>query len=303
LDIVTVGYLAIDSILLPNRSAPFVVLGGPPTYVSLAATRLDAKAGIISKVGSEFPSAYLWWLRQEGIDLSGVVRVQDANTTRFELGYDADLSSRELRMKSRAPPFTVADLPNLLKTRIIHIAPIAGEVTHEITEKLREHAGILSLDPQGLVRDFDEKGNVTYRQLVDKRILELVDIYKSSKKEIEAVTGQPDLESAMKTVHEYGVDIVIVTLGADGAAVLVEGAVHLIPGFKDSKVVDPTGAGDAFMGGFLAEYVRGEDVSRCSYVGSAAASIVVEGIGPTHLGDKNEIYRRASRLYGKEIKA
>jgi sugar/nucleoside kinase (ribokinase family) len=189
-----------------------------------------------------------------------------------------------------------------LKARAIHIAPIAGEISFAIAEKLRSCAEVLSLDPQGLVRTFDENGNVTIGELTDKRILGLVDIYKSSLKEIQAITSLSDIDSAIKAVHEHGVKIVIVTLKASGAAVSVEDTIHRVPAYKPEKIIDPTGAGDAFIGSFLAEYVNGEDCSWCSYVGSATASLVVEGIGPTFFGDKEEIYRRARLLYKKEIK-
>lgn len=301
-DIVSVGHLSIDSIFLPDRSTPFVVLGGSVAYVSFAARRLDARVAVISKVGSDFPNAYLWWLKQEGVDLSGVTKVENAQTTRFELKYSSSLSDRALQLKNRAPPITIEDLPDSLKAKAIHIAPIAGEITYEIAEKLRSCADVLSLDPQGLVRNFGENGNVILGSLVDKRILGLVDIYKSSLKEIQAVTGLSDIDSAIKAVHEHGVKIVIVTLKANGAAVSVEDTIHKVPAYKPEKVIDPTGAGDAFIGSFLAEYVNGEDCSWCSYVGSAAASLVVEGIGPTFFGDKEEIYRRARLLYEKEIK-
>jgi sugar/nucleoside kinase (ribokinase family) len=301
-DIVSVGHFSIDSIFLPDRNTPFVVLGGSVAYVSFAARRLDARVSVVSKVGSDFPAAYLWWLRQEKVDLSGVFRTESVQTTRFELKYDNDLSDRALRLKTRAPPIAVADLPDSLKAKVIHIGPIAGEIIYETAEKLRGCSDILSFDPQGLVRNFDENGNVTLGSLMDKRILGLVDIYKSSSKEIQAVTGLSDIDSAIKAVHGYGAKIVIVTLGASGAMVSVEDTIYKVPACKPEKIVDPTGAGDAFIGSFLAEYVNGEDCSWCSYVGSAAASLVVEGIGPTFFGDKEEIHRRARLLYEKEIK-
>lgn len=301
-DIVTVGHFSIDSIVLPHRPTPFVVLGGPPAYVSLVARRLDARVAVISKVGGDFPEAFIWWLGQEGVGLSGVSKVKDALTTRFELKYDKDLSSRILRLKSRAPPIIIEDLPSSPRAKAVHIAPIANEVPYEVAEKLRGSADVLSLDPQGLVRDFAENGNVAIRSLEDKRILSLIDIFKSSLKEIEAVTGLSELEPAVKAVHNYGAKIVIVTLGPDGAAVSLEGTIHNVPACKPEKVVDPTGAGDAFIGGFLAEYVHDKDCCWCSHVGSAAASLVVEGIGPTFLGDIDEIYRRARMAHEKEIK-
>jgi sugar/nucleoside kinase (ribokinase family) len=302
LDIASAGFFTIDSIILPSRQSPFVVLGGSAAYVSFASGHLGARVSVVSKVGGDFPAAYLWWLGQEGVDLTGLVRVENARTTRFELRYSKDLSDRILTLRERAPPITAEDLPDSLKAKVIHIAPIAGEITYEVVEKLRDRAELLSLDPQGLVRCFDEGGNVTIEPLKDKRVLELADIYKSSLKEIEAVTGQSELSSAVKAVHDLGVKIIIVTLGAKGAAVSVEGTVHNVPAYKPDKLVDPTGAGDAFIGGFLAEYVRGEDCAWCSCIGSAVASLVVEGIGPTSFGDKEEIYRRARTLYEKEIK-
>jgi sugar/nucleoside kinase (ribokinase family) len=287
---------------LPDRHAPFVVLGGSPTYVSFAARRLDARVAVVSKVGNDFPNAYLWWLRQENIDISGVVKAENALTTRFELKYNGDLSERTLQLKNRAPPITVEDLPNSLKARAIHVAPIAGEISYDIVERLKKCTECLSFDPQGLVRNFDENGNVTLGSLEDKRILEMVNIYKSSLAEIEAVTNQSDLNSAIKTIHDYGAKAVIVTLGMKGAVLSVEGNVYNIPAYIPPKIVDPTGAGDAFIGGFLAEYVNDENYLRCACVGSAIASIVVEALGPTFSGDEAEIYQRARTLYEKEIK-
>jgi len=301
-DIVSAGHFAVDSIFLPDRKTPFVVLGGSVTYVSLAARRLDARVSVISKVGSDFPEAYKWWLGQEGVDLSNVLRAEDTRTTRFELKYNSDLSDRDLRSECRMSPITVEDISNSPRAKAVHIGPIAGEVAYDVAEKLRNCGEVTSLDPQGFVRRFDENGNVTLGPLVDERVLGLIDIFKSSLSELWAVTGLSELEPAVKAIHDHGVKIVITTLGAKGAAVSVEGTIHNVPAYKPEKLVDPTGAGDAFMGGFLAEYVRGEDCSWCSCVGTAVASLVVEGVGPTFFGEKEEIIRRARILYEKEIK-
>ena len=301
-DIVPVGHFSIDSIFLPDRHTPVVILGGPAAYVSFVAKRLGATVSVISKVGSDFPKAYLWWLGQEGVDLSGVARIEDAPTTRFELGYSDDLSNRRLQLKSKAPPITVDDLPKSLNAKAIHIAPIAGEITYELAEKLRTCTEVLSVDPQGLVRNFDEIGNVNFGSLTDRRILELVNVYKSSIDEIQALTNLSDLKAAIKAVHEHGVETVIVTSGLEGAVLSIEETTYNIPAYKSGRVVDPTGAGDVFIGGFLAEYIHGEDSLWCACVGSAAASLVVEAVGPTFFGDRTQIYQRARLLYEKEIK-
>lgn len=301
-DITPAGHFAIDSIFLPDRHMPFVVLGGSVTYVSFVARRLGSSVSIVSKIGDDFPEAYMWWLGQEGIDLSGVIRADNAKTTRFQLFYNNDLSNRNLRLESKAPPIVVNDLPKSLRAKAIHIAPIADEISYEVAEHLKSCTQVLSFDPQGLLRSFDDNGNVTYSSLLDKRLLGLVNIYKSSLDEIEVVTGLSDLSSAIKAVHDYGVETVIVTLGAEGAMLSVEETLYKIPSYKLGKLIDPTGAGDVLIGGFLAEYISGKDSLWCACVGSAAASVVVEALGPTFFGEKQEIYRRARLLYEKEIK-
>jgi sugar/nucleoside kinase (ribokinase family) len=301
-DVAVVGHFAIDSIRLPSRSAPFVVLGGSVTYVSFVTKRLDATVSIISKVGGDFPEAYMWWLGEEGIDLSGVTKLANEQTTRFELGYSKDLSNRTLQLKSKASAINVSDLPKSLQAKAVHVAPIAGEISYKVVEHLKDCAEVLSLDPQGLLRSFDKTGNVTSRAQVDKRLFTLINIYKSSLDEISALTGHSDLKSAIKAVHDFGVETVLVTLGAKGAVLSVEETLYNIPACTSRVFVDPTGAGDAFIGGFLTEYIRQKDSLWCACVGSAAASLVVEGIGPTFFGEKEEIYQRARSVYEKEIK-
>jgi len=279
-------------------------LGGAVAYVAFSAKRLGSNVSIISKVGGDFPEAYIWWLSQEGIDVSKVAKIKHEKTTRFELNYNSDMSNRTMKLAGKAPPIEAEDLPSSLEAKAIHLAPIANEIPYEVAEKLAKSAEMLSLDPQGLVRVFDENGFVTNKPLkwLDKRILELVDVYKSSQDEIEAVTGVADLKAAIRAVHDFSVKTVIVTLGAKGAALSVEGTTYEIPAYTPCNLVDPTGAGDAFIGGFLAEYVRGKEILWCGCVGSAAASTVVEGVGPTVLGSRDEIYRRANLLYEKGIK-
>jgi cytidine kinase len=302
-DVAVVGHFAIDTIRLPSRSSPFVVLGGSVTYVSFVAKRLDAVVSIISKVGGDFPEAYMWWLREEGIDLSSVTKAANERTTHFELGYSKDLSNRTLKLKSKGATITSSDLPCSLQAKAVHIAPIAGEISYEVVKKLKGCAEVLSLDPQGLLRRFDKKGKVKARAPVDKRLFSLVNIYKSSLDEITTLTGHSDLNSAIDAVHDFGVKTIIVTLGAKGSVLSVERTRYEVPACDSKVFVDPTGAGDAFIGGFLTEYIRQKDSFWCACVGSAAASLVVEGIGPTFFGEKEEIYQRARSVYEKEIKS
>jgi sugar/nucleoside kinase (ribokinase family) len=212
------------------------------------------------------------------------------------------LSERTLKLKSKGAPINLADVPTDLKAKAIHIATIANEVPFEVAEHLKHCAEVLSLDPQGLLRSFDEEGGVTENASIDKRILGLINIYKSSLNEIYVLTGKSELKPAIKAIHDFGVETVIVTMGVKGSVLSVEGAQYNIASCPPQVLVDPTGAGDAFIGGFLTEYLRQRESIWCACVGSAAASLVVEGIGPTYFGEKEEIYRRANSLYEKELK-
>ena len=211
----------------------------------------------------------------------------------------SDLAERALKLKSKGVPISVADLPEDLHAKAVHIAPIANEVSFEVVEELKHCADVLSIDPQGLLRSFDEAGNVTENADVDARIFSLINIYKSSQNEIFKLTGESELKPAIRAIHDIGVETVIVTLGAKGSVLSVEGEQYNIAACPSQVVVDPTGAGDVFIGGFLTEYLRQKNSIWCACVGSAAASVVVEGLGPTYFGKKEEIYAQSQSFVRK----
>jgi sugar/nucleoside kinase (ribokinase family) len=293
-DLVTVGHFAIDTISSPIITTPKPTLGGPPTYVSLAARRLDARVSVISKVGDDFSHRHIVWLSAKGVDLSGLKRIEGASTTRFALTYTK--WKRRLRMTSRAPPIRPEDVSDSLRVRSIHVAPIANEVSRNVVDKLRSLTGILSLDPQGFVREFDAEGNSRLKKWCNLHVLKQIDLYKSSASEIRVITGFSNLRLAMEKIHGYGAKVVIVTREMKGSKLFFEGNLHDIPACKPKIIRDSTGAGDAFIGAFLAEYVEEKKPKWCARVGSAAASFVVEGLGPEIFGEKKEIYSRATKI-------
>jgi len=300
LDLVTVGHFSIDTITVPRATSPKRVLGGPPTYVSLAAARLGASVSVVSKVGEDFPDRYAKWLEARGVDLSWLQRVKSASTTQFVLKYTS--LERGLQLKSRAPSISLEDIPASLRARAIHVAPIANEISADVINELRERTTLLSLDPQGFVRSFDKRGNVRPKRWSEQRILGQIDVYKSSTEEIEMVTGLRNPRLAMKRVHDLGVEVVVVTKGIEGSVLLLENAFYDVPAGWSRVVADPTGAGDAYAGAFLAEYVRGREPLWCACVGASSASFVVEGVGPTIFGNREETYARAKEIYEKGIK-
>ena len=301
-DIVVVGHFSIDSIKLPNWNNPIVALGGATTYVSIISRRLDKTVSVISKIGMDFPEAYLWLLDEEGVDLSGVKKLKKERTTRFEIKYDKNLENRVLKLRYKTPSLKVNDLPDNFESRVIHLAPIADEISYEVIKKLRKNTKVLSLDPQGLLRKFSKDGLVRLHSNFNKEILSLIDIFKSSSAEIKRLTGKSNLKLAIETVHNFGVEIIMVTQGFRGAILSITGDKYSIPVCNSKNVVDPTGAGDCFIGGFLTEFIDQKDILWCTCVGSAAASVVIEKIGPPFFGEREEVYQRAYAIYEKETK-
>jgi sugar/nucleoside kinase (ribokinase family) len=302
--ICVIGSFSLDSIMVSGRDKAFHNLGGATTFTSFAVKTLGEPASVISRVGGDFPEAYLWRLREEGIDVSAVKRYPQEFTTSFELSYNTDFSERLLKLTCKGSPIGLDDIPYDLSAKAIHIAPIADEISYETMEHLKSCCDFLSFDPQGLLRCFDENGNVSLslQRQVDKRFLSLVNVCKVSLDELFVLTGLSELDAAVKAMHDVGVETVIVTMGAKGSLLSFEGICYSVPACKSSMIVDPTGAGDVFIGAFLVEYLRGEESLWCASIGSAAASMVVEGLGSTFFGDRQEILKRATFLYEKELK-
>ncbi|MBS7625127.1 MAG: PfkB family carbohydrate kinase [Candidatus Bathyarchaeia archaeon] len=300
-DIVTIGHFAIDFIVPPGGEKPKKRLGGPPTYVSLSALKLGSSTSIISRVGGDFPARYIEWLRSMGVDLSGLKIDRGSKTTSFLIKYYPN-GGRDMLLRGRASPISVDDIPQSLKTRAIHISPIAGEISDEVIKASSTITPVVSLDPQGLLRQFSSDGRVSLKRVNRLDFLGHVKIFKSSEREIRVLTGVDNVVEALKMVRDRGVDIAMATMGDRGALISFNNKVFSVPAAKPKIVVDPTGAGDAFIGAFLSEYIGGGEPLWCACVGAAAASFLVEKIGPRGFRGKRDVYRRAIETYNGTVR-
>jgi sugar/nucleoside kinase (ribokinase family) len=126
-----------------------------------------------------------------------------------------------------------------------------------------------------------------------------VSVLKASESELKAALGADDVWKAAEAALRCGPSIVIVTRGVKGAYLLLGKNRYEIPACRPRVIVDPTGAGDAFIGAFMAEYARQKDPLWCAAVGSAASSFLVEGPGVSYFGSKKGIVERAQQAYQK----
>jgi len=295
-DLVTVGHFAFDWIVRKNLKSRWT-LGGPPTYVSLSARALGASVSSISKVGADFSDEYVTWLSRNGVDLQGVRRTM-GHTTRFKIEYKDAI--RTFQLVARCEPIGLEDLQREIKTKAIHIAPIANEISSRVALSVCRGRKLISLDPQGFLRRFDRSGYAHPRRWLDKTLLKEIDFLKASSRELSIATQTKDLRKGLSKARRLGPRICVATMGANGVLLLSEDASYYnVPAYTPPHVVDPTGSGDAFAGAFVIEYLRTEDSVWSTAFASAAASFVVEGVGPSNFGARCQTEERAEKIMEK----
>jgi len=293
-DLVVVGHVAIDRII--TKGGDRTQLGGPPTYVSLIAKRLGLDVEAFTKVGGDMPASFREKLKELGINLRGQI-VEEAATTRFTLDYRG--ARRRLSVESVCEEIMPEDVRDLHEA--VLIAPIVGEVPPSTASALTE-ARLVALDPQGFVREIRRDGVVQPRRWFAPDLLRSVTIYKSSGEELKLVTGEASPWRGLRKILDLGAEVALATMGGRGTLLLTIDGSFKISAYETVEVVDPTGAGDAFMGGFLSEYLGEGEAPWCAAVGAAAASCVIETAGASINLSMREIRRRAVDLYEGVVK-
>ena len=280
-----VGHIAIDRII--TSSGERHQLGGSPTYVSLITHLLGIPLRAATKVGGDFSEIYASELAERGLDIHDSI-VPLAKTTRFVLDYTK--AERGLGYDSLCTSIEPKDVKELPDAAIL--APIVGEIPDETLEAIVSR--VLALDPQGFVRRLEPGGSISQHPWCDFGLLNRLSVFKASTRELRLVVGESSW-AGLECLVRLGVVVAIETLGGEGARVVHSGRRMVVPAHR-GEAVDTTGAGDAFIAGFFAEYASGEEVEWCAAVGSAAASAVVETVGPSIKIGRGELFERAEKI-------
>ncbi len=280
-----VGHVAIDRVITLGGERH--QLGGPPTYVSLITSLMGTTLRAATKVGGDFPEEYAAELAGRGLDVCASVD-QAAKTTRFVLDYTKQ--ERGLGYESLCSPIMPGDVEGLPDAAVL--APIVGEIPSETLMAIGSRS--LAFDPQGFVRKLEPGGKISLQPWRDHVLLRRLSVFKASARELRLIAGEAGW-GGLERLGRFGVEVAVETLGAEGARILNSGRRMEVPAYA-GDAVDTTGAGDAFIAGFMAEYADGEDVEWCAAVGSAAASAVVETVGPSIRITKRELLERAEKV-------
>jgi len=291
--IAVVGSLGLDTIETPAGRAE-EVLGGSAAYFALAA-RHFLPVSVVAVVGTDFPAAARSQLEHPDLDLSGL-EVQEGKTFRWEGVYSRDMSTRETRRTElnvfeRFRP----KLPDRLRAFTnVFLANIDPVLQREVLDQLQ--------NPRLVLCD-------TMNYWIHGKRQELLEIMKRvriliiNEEEARELTGEPLTHRAARAILDLGPEAVVIKQGEHGAFLQRHDLYFTCPAVPIESVIDPTGAGDTFAGGFFGALARMGRVTdrtlRAAVVyGCVMASFTVERFGVEGLlrVPRADILRRADSV-------
>jgi sugar/nucleoside kinase (ribokinase family)/fructoselysine-6-P-deglycase FrlB-like protein len=288
--VVVVGNLTIDDVIQPDGSSQMGTLGGNTVHAAAAALTWTGEVGVVARCGADFPAAALARLREAGADTAGI-RPIDGPTVRNWVIYEADGTRTWVYRTPRGRGAEVAPRPDdvpagwLDRTPppVVHVAamPLAAAVALVESVRARAREAVITLDTH---EDWRRGPGLL-------KVARLVDVFVPSREELAALIGYDEPERAATELTGAGVACVVVKLGGDGALVARPGEPPVRVPAAQGRVVDPTGAGDSFCGGFAAGLALGEDPAAAAWRGCVTAAAAIGATGSLRLLDRGRLAR------------
>ena len=299
IDVTALGEILIDFTPCGKSEAGQLVFeqnpGGAPANVLACLNKCGKKTAFIGKVGNDMHGQFLVdVLNDSGICTDGVI-VDDSVFTTLAFVALSDSGERSFSFARKPGADTCLTCEELneeliLASKVFHIGSLsltaepAKGTTFKALEIAKEAGCIISYDPNYRAPLWDSKEAAIEGM---RSVISYVDVMKISDEETTLLTDIVEPEGAAKKLVDMGVSVVAVTLGADGALVCTKEGSRVVPGYR-ADMVDTTGAGDSFWGGFLKSLLESEknpeEVSlqeAADFVkyGNAVASLCVEKRG------------------------
>ena len=271
MSILVVGSVAFDSVETPFGKADNV-LGGSATYFSTAASYFsDVK--LVAVVGEDFPDEHIDFLKNKGVDVNGLKRVQ-GKTFRWQGSYDYDLNeahtlATHLNVFERFKP----EIPSAYQnTPYVFLANIDPIIQLDV---------LLQVEKPKFVACDTMNFWIEGKPDALKRLLSKVDLFVLNEGEAREFAGEPNLVKAAKQILSYGPKTLIIKRGEYGALMFNGNSVFSAPAYPLESIFDPTGAGDSFAGGLMGYLANTDDTSESNIrqaiiFGSVMASFNVE---------------------------
>ena len=300
--VTVVGSIAFDTVRTPFGEREHM-LGGAATHFGLAAS-FFAEVRLVGPVGGDFGSEELAILATRGTNVDDVERVAGGRTFLWRGEYGWDLNSRQT-LDTQLNVFEYFE-PKLsdgsCDCELLFLANIQPELQRRVLDQCR--------GPRFVALDSMDLWIETARDaLVD--VIGRVDCVILNDAELRQLTARPNLISAARDVLALGPSVVVAKQGEYGAALITREQYFSLPAYPLETVVDPTGAGDTFAGGFLGHLARHVDrpladrvLRQAMAYGTALASFNVEEFGTerivrltaAEIHDRVEDLRRITHL-------
>src|SRR5271168_1711633 len=276
MSVLIVGTTALDSIRTPTAENPRL-LGGSASHAAVAAS-FFAPVKLVGGVGQDFPAKYLALYRRHKIDLAGL-QTLPGKTFHWSGEYESNMNNRRtlatelgvIETFSPTLPKAYQSVPFVL---LGNIAP--GLQNHVLNQMTR---------PRFVIADsMDLWLNIALPELL--KLLKRLDGFVLNDSEAHQLTKTDNVFSALKKIHALGPKYVIIKKGSHGSILSGPKGFFICPAYPLHKVVDPTGAGDSFVGGMMgflatAKGAIDANIRRAMIYGSVTASFCCEGFGLT----------------------
>lgn len=283
MSLVIIGTIAYDAIETPFGKTDKIV-GGAATFAGLAASYLYNRVKLVGVVGEDFGDDNLNILRSKGINLDGV-QVKEGEKSFFWSGkYHNDMNSRdtlvtELNVLADFDPIIPDSYQDCEYLLLGNLTP---QVQLTTLERLQKKPKLVVLDTMNFWMD------VAMDDLL--RVLKRVDVLTINDAEARQLSGEYSLVKAAQKILQLGPRYLIIKKGEHGALLFGAGQIFAAPALPLAEVYDPTGAGDAFAGGFVGYLanvgtVNFNNMKNAVIFGSALASFCVEKFGTERLAE------------------
>ncbi len=279
MSVTVVGSVALDTVETPwgrNEEG----LGGAATYFALAAANYT-RVHLVGVVGGDFPARHVELFESKGIDIEGMERIP-GKTFRWTGRYHEDVNIRDT-LETQLNVFEQfhPKLPEgARQAKYLFLGNIHPALQREVLEQAE--AQFVGLDTMDLWihTSLDEL----------EAVLKRVDAIIINDSEVHDLTGAHNLVKGAQAIRELGPRIVVVKKGEHGCLMFEDGQTFFAPALPLAEVVDPTGAGDSFAGGFMGHIARQDATDsailrQAAVHGSVLASFTCEAFGPNRLAE------------------
>ncbi|MBM3427201.1 MAG: sugar kinase [Bacteroidetes bacterium] len=284
--LVAVGTVAFDSIETPFAKQEKVI-GGAATYITLTASHFVDSSGLVSVVGEDFPTDFLADMKRRGINQEGLEIKMGEKSFYWSGKYHLDMNSRDtlvtdlnvLATFDPKVPASYTEAPVLL------LGNLVPAVQSSVLDQFPTRPALVIMDTMNFWMD------VAWDDLM--AVIKRVDVLTINDEEARQMSKEHSLVKAAQKILKMGPKYLIIKKGEHGALLFHENQVFFAPALPLEEVVDPTGAGDTFAGGFAGYLAKTqnfsfENMKRAIIVGSAMASYTCEKFGPERLLEINQ---------------